>query len=394
MTNMQKEDYFLMWLMSLNLSRPWDLINKHSSAEGIYYNEESDKVAPHANRDYMDKLIDSIMPVLDKGAAFISYVNKAYPNRLKTIPDPPLGLFVLGKLPAQKIPAVAVVGSRNYSSYGKSVAEEITRGLCAHDINIISGMAKGTDTIAHEEALRSGGKTYAVLPSGVDVCYPKKNYNLYCEIIEKGGVISEMLPGFTLGRYPEPFHRRNRIVSSLSDILIIVEAGERSGTTITAGHALNQGRDVFAVPGRIGDEKSIGANILIKQGAYLLTGYEDVLTALNIANKDALPKEKSPKKSMPKKDASKNDAPKKDVPKNDAPKDAPKKDMPKQNPIEKLPLATNESLVYASIGHEAVNLDHIIFNTKLSVSAVNSILVQLELDGHVKRLPGQRYIKA
>lgn len=190
---------------------------------------------------------------------------EGFPQKLAEIPDPPYGIFYRGKLPEETQPAVAVIGARECSEYGRYVAEELGQYLGRAGIQVISGMARGIDGISQQAALSVGGTSYGVLGCGVDVCYPSQNRRLYEDLLQKGGLLSTYVPGtHPLPRYFPP---RNRIVSGLSDALIVIEARQKSGTLITVDMALEQGRDVYVVPGRITDRLSDGCNRLLTQGA-------------------------------------------------------------------------------------------------------------------------------
>lgn len=210
-----------------------------------------------------------------KGIAFVMRDDEAYPERLGKIPDPPYALYVKGRLPENNKPSVAVVGARDCSEYGGFVASAIGKMLGNNDIQVISGMARGIDGISQRAALQAGGSSFGVLGSGVDVCYPPSNRELYDELCEQGGVLSAYPPG-TEAR-PGNFPPRNRIVSGLSDVLIVVEARSKSGTLITVDMALEQGKDVYVVPGRITDRLSDGCNKLLKQGAEVFLSPEEFL---------------------------------------------------------------------------------------------------------------------
>ncbi len=199
------------------------------------------------------------------GIGFVSLEDGLYPSRLRNIPDPPYGIYYKGCLPADSLPVTAVIGTRNADAYGKDQARQFASYLSARGIGIISGLARGIDGIAGRAALRGSGRSYAVLGSGVDICYPRENSDLYYDLIEQGGIISEYPPG----TQPKTSHfpMRNRIISGLSDVLLVIEARLKSGTMITTDHALAQGRDVFALPGRVCDSLSDGCNLLISQGA-------------------------------------------------------------------------------------------------------------------------------
>lgn len=197
--------------------------------------------------------------------SFYPYFHEAYPARLKNIADSPFGLFVKGGLPEKHKKSVAIVGARECSEYGRYVAEAFGRELAKAGIQIISGMARGIDGIAQKAAVNAGGKTFGVLGCGVDICYPPEHRVLYKEVCETGGMLSAYLPGTR----PESklFPPRNRIISGLSDAVLVIEAGQKSGTLITVDMALEQGREVYVVPGRITDRLSDGCNCLLSQGA-------------------------------------------------------------------------------------------------------------------------------
>lgn len=214
--------------------------------------------------------------LIKKGVRHILYEDKEYPKRLKEIEDAPLAIFVKNELPQDNIPSVAIIGSRGCSAYGKAAAMEYAKVLAKNDIQIISGLAMGIDGIAQDCAYKEGGMTFGVLGCGVDICYPKSNERIYDNLSNnKGGLISE----YTLGTAGKKWHfpMRNRIISALSDAVIVIEAREKSGTLITVDAALEQGKDVFALPGRIYDDLSYGCNCLIRQGAEILISPETFL---------------------------------------------------------------------------------------------------------------------
>ena len=190
---------------------------------------------------------------------------EGYPKNLLQLPDAPSRLYVLGELPDPMRPAIAIVGARNCSSYGKNMAYEYARILTQAGIQVISGLARGVDAAAHAGALAAGGKTYGVMGCGVDFCYPTSSRKLYHVMQQQGGILSEFAPGTPPLSYHFPL--RNRIISGLSGAILVVEAKEKSGSLITADAALEQGRTVFALPGRAGDLLSEGCNRLIYQGA-------------------------------------------------------------------------------------------------------------------------------
>lgn len=222
---------------------------------------------------------ESLEKLEKQGMRFISIAQGQYPDRLRRIPDPPFGLFVKGGLPEEGKRSVGIVGARRCSSYGRRMAEELAASLAQCGAQIISGMAMGIDGYAQGAALREGGASFAVLGCGADVCYPRQNRELYGRLPESGGVLSEYPPG----KEPLPLHFpiRNRLISGLSDVLLVIEARERSGSLITADLALEQGKDVYALPGRVGDPLSAGCNYLISQGAGIISSGQELLESLN-----------------------------------------------------------------------------------------------------------------
>lgn len=213
-----------------------------------------------------------------KGIGVVFYGEKTYPKRLLEIPDAPYALFYRGSLPREETLSVAVIGARECSGYGEFVAAQLGRYLGEQGIQVISGMARGIDGISQTAAMEAGGTSYGVLGSGVDVCYPKSNHRLYDRLIRQGGVLSAYVPGAlpASGHFPP----RNRIVSGLADALVVVEARGKSGTLITVDMALEQGKEVFVVPGRITDRLSDGCNRLLTQGAGVFLTPADFVSQL------------------------------------------------------------------------------------------------------------------
>ena len=247
------------------------------SIEGISENYAEDIIRQRKGWD-IDGKYDDFMKT---GIRFIPHYSDEYPRRLKETAGHPFALFVLGDLPKDDKPSVAVIGARNCSQYGRLNAKRFGADLAGYGVNIISGMAYGIDGLSQEEAINSGGKSFAVLGCGVNICYPASNRRLYDRLKEEGGIISEY------GIYHEPkanmFPARNRIISALSDLVLIIEARSRSGTMITADMALEQGRDVAILPGRISDPLSMGCLNLWKQGAYPVTCAEDIMYIIDSA---------------------------------------------------------------------------------------------------------------
>lgn len=218
--------------------------------------------------------------LLESGITFYSQEMEAFPSCVRNIVDAPYSFYVKGKMPDFSKRRIAIVGARRCSEYGRFMSLELGKRLASCGVQIISGLASGIDSYGHRGALNGMGETFAVLGCGVDICYPESNRQLYEEILKKGGIISEYAPKQApLARL---FPARNRIISALSDIIIVIEAKERSGSLITADFALEQGKDVYAVPGRITDNLSKGCNNLIRQGAGIVTSVEEFMKDLEI----------------------------------------------------------------------------------------------------------------
>ena len=214
-----------------------------------------------------------------KGIIFVSRIDRKFPDKLKNIPDAPFAIYYKGKLPDPDTPSVAIIGARICSDYGRYMARNFGRGLALAGVQIISGMARGIDGVSQKAAVEAGGMSYGILGNGVDVCYPEENMDVYRGLCKNGGIISEYPPG-TLPKAGF-FPMRNRIISGLADIVLVIEAREKSGTQITVDTALEQGREVLAVPGRVTDRLSDGCNALISQGAGVAICIEDILDRLD-----------------------------------------------------------------------------------------------------------------
>lgn len=213
------------------------------------------------------------------GIRFIPWYSDEYPARLKNTAGHPFAIFSLGRLPADDKPSVAIIGARNCSQYGRMMAERFGRDLAGYGVQTISGMAYGIDGLSQMASVEAGGASYAVLGCGVNICYPQSNRVLYERLKEAGGIISEY--GMYTKPLPNLFPPRNRIISALVDLVLVIEAREKSGTMITVDMALEQGRDVAVVPGRITDPLSTGCIKLWKQGAYPVTCAEDIMYILD-----------------------------------------------------------------------------------------------------------------
>ena len=265
--------YFICSIPMIGGVRAGQLLSRFGDPQGVYEAGTAGwrEILSDSVVEYMDRqkksgnLEEEYHSLGEKQIGLVLQEEEGFPQKLLEIPDPPYGLFYKGKLPEQKQPSVAVIGARECSEYGRFVAEELGRYLGSQGIQVISGMARGIDGISQQAALSAGGTSYGVLGCGVDICYPAQNRRLYEELLEKGGLLSTYTPGTK--PLPQYFPPRNRIVSGLSDALIVIEARQKSGTLITVDMALEQGRDVYVVPGRLTDRLSDGCNHLLTQGA-------------------------------------------------------------------------------------------------------------------------------
>jgi len=302
------------------------------------------------------------------GVRVVTLDDSDYPNELKQIYDPPPVLYVRGEVSTISQPGIAVVGTRHPTPYGTGMAERLACDLAARGLIIISGMARGVDTAGHRGAIAGKGKTVAVFGTGIDVIYPKENTRLSEQILAlSGALISE----FPIGTFPAPqnFPIRNRIISGMSVGVLVVEAAEYSGTRITARCALEQNRDVFAVPGNVTNKNSWGPNTLIKQGAKLVATWEDVWEELPPQVRLAL-----------------------------TPTAPDESQAPGTASLfgEEGELAPHEKKIFALLkADEATHIDEIVerLETQVSSSEIFAALFELELAGKVKQLPGKNFVK-
>lgn len=303
------------------------------------------------SKKHLQEVLESYHKWKERGIEFITPKDDAYPKRLEALYDKPYSLYVKGSLPSDDRKAAAIIGARACSSYGREMAEYFAGELAKAGVQIISGLAFGIDACAHRGALKASGDTYGVLGNGVDFCYPEEHYLLYEEMQSSGGVLSEFPPG-TIPRAGN-FPMRNRIISGLSDVVIVIEAREKSGSLITVDMALEQGREVFALPGRVGDTLSAGCNRLIQSGAGMLLQPEDILDFLQIR---------------------------------------PKKDTILSN-SNKIALATEENKVYSCLDSTPTHMETVAKMTGLSISEVTTCLLKLELSGCIKQTVKNYYVK-
>lgn len=299
------------------------------------------------------------------GVELVTYYDDRYPLLLKQIYDPPVVLFARGNLDLMQGPNVAIVGTRRPTAYGTAVADRFSRELCEAGLTIVSGMARGIDTAAHKAALAVEGKTVAVLGCGVDVVYPAENKNLLAQIARDGLVLSEY-PMRSPG-YPQNFPVRNRIVSGLCHGVMIVEGAQYSGSAITARLALDQGREVFAVPGNITSKQSWGPNLLIRQGARLVQEPSDVLCDLPLEARQKLRASGRQRLLLPETEA-------------EHPMQALRAKVIQVLPFD-VPLTIDELLQKLNSGG------------MVSTSELIAILFDLELDGIIRQVPGKAYVR-
>ncbi len=274
--------------------------------------------------------------------------DRDFPQKLLRIGKVPEAIYYLGALPKEELPAVAMVGARACSAHGRRSAGTVARQLSESGVQVISGMARGVDTQSHRGALEGGTPTFAVLGSGVDVCYPEENIELYEQILERGGgILSEYPPG----EQPVSWHfpQRNRIISGLADLIVIVEAKQKSGSLITVEWALEQGKDVMAFPGRMEDPLSEGCNRLIKNGAGIVTEAKDIIELLEWEWKEG-------KSAV-------------------------------------LKLQPEQAVIFSALGDEMKTLEEIVAVTKLDYESVLTGLLQLQIKGMIEQPLEHYYVK-
>ncbi|MGP1433157.1 MAG: DNA-processing protein DprA [Catonella sp.] len=296
------------------------------------------------------EIIEKYEKMLEKGIKYINYFDKAYPDKLRNICSAPIGLFYKGELPNNKEKIISVVGSRDATEKGLYYARKMSEELSDNGVSIVSGMALGIDSAAHLGALQGKkGRTYAVLGCGVDVCYPFNNIELYLKIIDKGAVISE----FPMGVQPMKanFPQRNRIISGISDGVFVVEAREKSGSLITADMGLEQGKNIYALPGRSEEPLSRGTNKLIQFGAKLVNDVNDILEDFDFPVLNT-----------------------------------------KQECVQNLTLESGEKIVYATLCLIPKHISEILAETGLDEGELFKVLLGLEFKGYVRRTSFEYYI--
>jgi DNA processing protein len=316
---------------------------------------------------------DETKRVAEAGGTILTPEDEAYPERLREIYDPPAVLWIRGDVTLLARPGIAVVGTRQPSPYGAGMAELLSRDLANRRMVILSGMARGVDTAAHKGAIEAGGKTVAVWGTGIDVIYPKENKKLAESIVATGGTIVSEYP---LGTFPAPqnFPIRNRILSGMSVGVLVIEAAEYSGTRITARCAMEQNRDVYAVPGNVTNKNAWGPNTLIKQGAKLTATWEDIWEDLPSQIRLQLEDERMAVDGG-----------------------AESKAGGAASLFNDAPLPEHERIVFGRLRHdESTQLDELIeqLEAELGSAEIFTALFELELAGRVRQLPGKNYVRA
>lgn len=360
----------LKYWNSINLTREIGpirfkkLINFFPSMEAAYTASEQElkeagldeKIVEHFSAKRLEINPDQEYEKLQQaGIKIITFRDENYPKLLKEIYAPPAVLYVRGDILREEY-CIAIIGTRKYSLYGRQVALDITEALCKIGITVVSGLAKGIDTFAHQSCVRCNNRTIAVLGSGIDheSIYPCTNRELAKEVEKGGAVISE----YPLGTLPlrQNFPARNRIISGLCQGVIVIEAPEESGALITAKYALEQNREVFAIPGPINSVNSQGTNKLIKQGAKLVTGINDIIEELNLGDYSS------------------------------------GKSVFEQNNVPTHPDSKEEAIILNLLTSEPVHIDNLIRDSHLPTAEVNSTLTILELKGKIRDLGGMNYV--
>lgn len=356
------------------------LLERFGSADSVFHARrpelESLRLRPETiesiiKREFHDKADEELQRVRDIGGDVLILDDGSYPYLLREIADPPITLYVRGDWQGCfDAPCVAVIGSRKCSTYGENASAMLARDLAERGLCIVSGLARGIDTAAHKGALKAGGKTIAVLGTGIDSVYPKENARLVDEILSGGGAVVTQFP---LGTPPlkDNFPYRNRIISGLSHGVLIVEASERSGSLITARLATEQDREVMAVPGNITSRNSFGTNFLIKAGAKLVQQWQDVVSEL--------PQEIAASILPPK------------LEKDEAESDAA---APVQPALTPAGLSETENKVWSLLSaDENVHIDVLLESSGMSFGDLNTALVGLDIKDLIRVLPGKHYAR-
>lgn len=338
------------------------LLDFFGSSENIWRALEKDLIQSGLSEKLAQKIISEKINInpdaewerLEKeNIRMITFADPDYPKLLKEIANPPYIIYMRGEIDLNSAPMISIVGSRKFTAYGQQTATAFARDLAQAGITVVSGMALGIDAIAHRGALDAGGKTVAVLGGSLDDknIYPRNNFNLSREIINNGALLSDY-PVETPAGIPGNFPARNRLIAGLSLGTLVIEAGEKSGTLITASLALESNREVFAVPGSIFSPQSAGTHALIKKGAKMVTSVKDILEELDLEKRAGIEQAKNI-----------------------------------------LPETKEEEIIMKILSHEPLHIDNIIKLSKLETSAASSTLALMEMKGMIKNIGGQNYIR-
>lgn len=355
--------YWLSYLNSMEVNEVYKLLEYYGEAKNIYYANDIELVNLVTERSYTiivssrdeKKIIESYSDLKNKNIKYISRIDKEFPENLKNVYPVPFGIYVKGRLPDKSL-SIAIIGARAATPYGKEIAKIFSRELSRYGVNVISGLATGIDGVAHQGALDMKGYTLGILGGGIDSLYPRENYRLYEAMENTGGIISEYGVGFKpKSRW---FPERNRLISGMSEGILVVEAKVKSGSLITIDLGMEQGKNIYAIPGKIGDKNSEGCNNIIKQGAKLVTSVEEILedfyqyeNIVKLGNRSEA----------------------------------------KMEAIEKS-LANEEKIVYSFIRLEPKHVDDITNYVNLPVQEVTNILFTLEIKGYIKQVVKNYYI--
>jgi len=373
---MKKHDY--LWMLIHNEKLPADISLGEYDYEEIFrmtekqltetlglHKSQAEYIKKSSSKIDIDKKYDEFL--LSEAKA-VTIHDAEYPEKLREIKDRPFGLIYYGELPKEDETNIAIVGARACSEYGRVMAERLAVGLSDKGVNIISGLALGIDGISQMGALNAGGKSYGILGGGVDICYPRANRTIYDRLKIEGGLISEY--GLTVAPRAQFFPKRNRIISGLSDGIVVVQARVKSGTFITVDEALSQGRDVMVVPGMVTDPLSVGCNMLIMQGAFPVQCAEDVLNIVG---------QKTPVKhnSISVKSISKQ-----------------VKKITALDPVEKFPLDSDEKLVYSVLDFYAKSIEEVANAVNMEFFEIVPVFVSLEMKGLIKECGKNIYVRS
>ncbi len=402
------EDYYWYWFCNIphvGQVKLRQLLTAFESPEHVYKADEkivkglgllTDKeLAYMADSKKDNRIYEEFIDIRKKGIHFTYPGREDYPKKLLHIYDYPMCLYYHGKLPDDDKPAVAIIGSRQNTTYGYNVASVLAKSFAKMGIQVISGLARGIDSASHIGALKAEGYTCGVLGCGVDICYPRENIEIFTQMKEKGCVVSE----YPVGTAPHAgqFPVRNRIISGLSDVVIVVEARKKSGSLITVDAALEQNKEIMVVPGRIGDSLSEGCNNLIKLGAAIITKPEDILDIEAVRSKldnyrcagdyKAGGSDRSYiGMNTETKDCIYNKKEEKNI--NSIPEYLQNKDS-----VQEFELATPKNMLYSCVDLYPVGLNELIEKTGLSLQKISSALVELELEGKIEEVADNCYAR-